>query len=107
VFEFETGEEEIEIPLPEGVLEKNMRIPLIVCVNKCDLQSQVFRDDSTQKIMFVLYRLRKICIQCKIYFHKLDGAGLIYTSIKNNSNLNLLYEYTLNITYGFPFRFKT
>ncbi len=64
MFEFETGEEEIEIPLPEGVLEKNMRIPLIVCVNKCDLQSQVFRDESNYKIMFVMYQLRKFCAKC-------------------------------------------
>lgn len=32
---------------------------------------------------------------------------MIYTSIKNNSNLNLIYEYTLNLAYGFPFRFKS
>ena len=43
----------------------------------------------------------------KFIYNKLDGAGLVYTSIKNNSNLNLLYEYTLNLAYGFQFRFKT
>ncbi len=32
---------------------------------------------------------------------------MIYTSIKNNSNLNLIYEYTLHLAYGFPFRFKS
>ena len=43
----------------------------------------------------------------KFYKNKKDGASLIYTSIKNNCNLNLLYEYTLSIAYGFPFRFKS
>lgn len=79
---------------------------MVVCVNKCDLQSQVFRDESTQKIMFVLYHLRKFCVKCTLEFI-LDGASLIYTSIKNNSNLNLIYEYTLNLAYNFPFRFKS
>jgi len=41
-----------------------MRIPLIVCVNKCDLQSQVFRDESNYKIMFVMYHLRSFCAKC-------------------------------------------
>lgn len=36
-----------------------------------------------------------------------DGASLIYTSIRNNSNLNLLYEYLLHRAYQFPLRFKT
>ncbi len=70
MFDFEKNDEEdIEIPLPEGVLDNNIRIPLVVCVNKCDLQSQVFRDESTQKIMFVLYHLRKFCVKCTIFYH--------------------------------------
>lgn len=79
---------------------------MIVCVNKCDLQSQVFRDESTQKIMYVLYQLRKFCVKCNFLLTK-DGASLVYTSIKNNSNLNLIYEYTLHLAYKFPFRFKS
>ncbi len=31
----------------------------------------------------------------------------MYTSIKNNSNLNLIYEYTLSLAYNFPFRFRS
>lgn len=36
----------------------------------------------------------------------LDGGTLIYTSIKNNSNLNTLYEYILHRSYKMPLRFK-
>lgn len=39
--------------------------------------------------------------------YQIDGAALVYTSIKNNSNLNLFYEYTLHLAYNFPFRFKS
>lgn len=41
------------------------------------------------------------------FINNSDGASLIYTSIKNNSNLNLIYEYTLHLAYNFPFRFKS
>lgn len=88
----------VDIPLPEGVLANNIRMPLIVCVNKCDLQSSVLREDSSNKIQLILYHLRKFCIQY--------GASLIYTSIKNNSNLSTLYEYILHRSYKMPLRFK-
>lgn len=35
-----------------------------------------------------------------------DGAGLIYTSIRNNCNLNVLYEYVLHRAYGMPLKYK-
>ena len=55
--------------------------------------------------MFVLYHLRKFCIQCTFLIN-LDGGSLIYTSIRNNSNLDLLYEYVLHRAYKMPLRFK-
>lgn len=36
----------------------------------------------------------------------LDGGSLIYTSIKNNANLNTLYEYILYRSYQMPLKFK-
>jgi hypothetical protein len=46
-------------------------------------------------------------ILCSMYvFIYVDGATLIYTSIKNNSNLNLLYEYILSLSYNFQFKYK-
>lgn len=38
--------------------------------------------------------------------HNSDGGTLVYTSIKNNSNLNTLYEYVLHRAYNMPLRFK-
>lgn len=45
-----------------------------------------------------MYHLRKFCVKY--------GASLVYTSIKNNSNLNTLYEYVLHRAYKMPLRFK-
>lgn len=59
-------EEELSLPLPEGVLEQNIRVPLVICVNKCDLQSQVLREESTSKILLILYHLRSLCVKCTL-----------------------------------------
>lgn len=75
-----------------------MRMPLIISVNKADLQTTVFREKNTEKIGFVQYHLRDACMKY--------GATLIYTSTKNNSNLNVFYEYILHRAYNFPLRFK-
>jgi hypothetical protein len=40
---YEQNEELLNLALPEGVLTNNIRVPLVICVNKCDLQSQVLR----------------------------------------------------------------
>ena len=37
---------------------------------------------------------------------KKDGGSLIYTSVKNHTNLTILYEYILHYAYGVPFRFE-
>jgi dynein light intermediate chain 1 len=77
-------------------LTANIRIPLIVAVNKSDLQSVVLRDKD--KISFVEYHLRKFCLTY--------GGTLIYTSTKNHSNLDVFYEYILHRVYDFSLRFK-
>jgi hypothetical protein len=64
LFDRENEEEQLTIPLPDGVLSNNIRIPLIICVNKCDLQSQVLRDESVNKILVILYHLRSLCVKC-------------------------------------------
>ena len=33
----------------------------------------------------------------------LDGAGLFYTSVKEDKNTELLYRYLVHRIYGFPF----
>lgn len=67
-------------------------------MNKCDLQSSVLRDESENKISFVLYHLRKFCLNY--------GAALIYTSLKNNTNLEVLYEYILHRSYNMSMKYK-
>lgn len=52
--------------MPEGVLGNNIRLPFIICVNKCDLQSQVLREESNSKILVILYHLRTACIKCTV-----------------------------------------
>lgn len=34
-----------------------------------------------------------------------DGAALLYTSMKENKNLDLTYKYLIHRLYGFPFHF--
>ena len=55
----------MSLPLPDGVLTANVRVPLVICANKCDLQSQVLREESASKIQVVLYHLRSLCVKCK------------------------------------------
>ena len=65
-YEREEEEEQLSLPLPEGVLEHNVRVPLVICVNKCDLQSQVLREESTTKIFVILFHLRSLCVKCNL-----------------------------------------
>jgi hypothetical protein len=67
-----------------------MLFPLIICVNKCDQQSLVLREESSLKMQIILYHLRNFCLTCT-YYMDLVGVTLIFTSIKNNSNLNTVY----------------
>jgi len=77
----------------------NLRLPIIISVNKADLQTTVFRDKNAEKISFVQYHLREACMKY--------GATLVYASTKNNSNLNVFYEYILHRSYGFPLKYKS
>ena len=39
-------------------------------------------------------------------FLKLDGASLIFISLEQDNNVNLLYRYFLHRAYGFEIEFK-
>jgi dynein light intermediate chain 1, cytosolic len=45
---------------------------------------------------------------CEVYccLHS-DGGALVYTSIRNNCNLALLYEYIIHTAYDFPFKLRS
>ncbi|KAJ8249409.1 hypothetical protein GJAV_G00234490 [Gymnothorax javanicus] len=81
------AEEEVLLPLGENVLTHNLGIPvLIVCTKDQDYKEEHFD--------FIQSHIRRFGLQY--------GAGLIYTSVKEEKNLDLLYRYILHKMYGFP-----
>lgn len=59
---------------------------------------------------FIQSHIRKFCLHCKLcvclielYMLSLDGAALVYTSVKEGRNMDTLYKYLLHRIYGFPF----
>lgn len=76
----EPNEEKIDIPLPDGALTSNIRMPFIVCVNKCDLQSSVLREESANKILYILYHLRQYCIKCSCFVIQMAAPSSIHPS---------------------------
>lgn len=45
---------------------------------------------------FIQSHIRKFCLQY--------GAALIYTSVKENKNIDLVYKYIVQKLYGFPYK---
>jgi len=86
-----------EIPLPEGVLQVNMGVPIVVVCCKSDLIWNIEKNkEQNEKILdFVMKNLREFCLTY--------GATLIYTSSKTKSNIDTLYEYIMHRLYGFKF----
>uniref|UniRef100_A0A3Q4BQK5 Dynein light intermediate chain n=1 Tax=Mola mola TaxID=94237 RepID=A0A3Q4BQK5_MOLML len=82
------GEDEaVVLPLGENTLTHNLGIPvLIVCtkVNKLNLENT--NDFVLQFMVLPIY-----------------GAGLIYTSVKEEKNLDLLYKYIVHKMFDFQF----
>ncbi|CAF3627668.1 unnamed protein product [Rotaria sp. Silwood1] len=91
------GEEQIVLPLPEGVLTKSFGIPVIVVITKCDVMSTLEKENDykDEQFDFMQYHLRKFCLEY--------GAALFYTSVKEKKNIDKLYKYILHKCYGYPF----
>ena len=89
-----------DIPLPEGVLQVNLGVPIIVICCKSDLIWTVDKNrDQNERILdTVLKSLREFCITY--------GASLFYTSSKSSMNLNTLYDYLMHRFYGFQLQHK-
>jgi len=70
------GEEQIVLPLPEGVLTKSLGIPVIVVITKCDVMPTLEKENEykDEQFDFMQYHLRKFCLEY--------GAALFYTSVK-------------------------
>ncbi|KAM6942863.1 cytoplasmic dynein 1 light intermediate chain 2 [Xenentodon cancila] len=90
-------DEDIVLPLGENTLTHNLGIPVLIVCTKCDAVSVLekehdFRDEHFD---FIQSYIRRFCLQY--------GAGLIYTSVKEEKNLDLLYKYIVHKMYDFQF----
>lgn len=82
----------------EGILERNLGVDIVVVVTKTDYMSTLEKDFyyKEEHFDFVQQYIRKFCLKF--------GAGLFYTSAKEDKNCDLLYKYLAHRLYGFPFR---
>uniref|UniRef100_K3WLE9 Dynein light intermediate chain n=1 Tax=Globisporangium ultimum (strain ATCC 200006 / CBS 805.95 / DAOM BR144) TaxID=431595 RepID=K3WLE9_GLOUD len=78
--------------MEEGVLSKNLGVPLILIVAKADL-----RPDNSLKMDYIEYVLRQFAIKY--------GAAIFYTSAKTGANIDTLRKYILHRTYPSQFKF--
>lgn len=89
----------LESPLKEGLLSSNCGVPIVFVVNKSDAVS-----DGEDKFLidqqsdFILKHIRKLAIDF--------GASIIYTSGRQNINIELLYNYICHRMFDFPFLSK-
>uniref|UniRef100_A0A4X2KKN0 Dynein light intermediate chain n=1 Tax=Vombatus ursinus TaxID=29139 RepID=A0A4X2KKN0_VOMUR len=89
--------ENVTLPLGDNMLTHNLGIPVLVVCTKCDAVSVLEKehDYREEHFDFIQSHIRKFCLQY--------GAALIYTSVKEEKNLDLLYKYIVHKTYGFHF----
>ncbi|KAL4624769.1 cytoplasmic dynein 1 light intermediate chain 1 isoform X2 [Arapaima gigas] len=93
----DTDEEGVLLPLGENTLTHNLGVPLVVVCTKCDAISSLEKEQDyrDEHFDFIQSHIRRFCLQY--------GATLLYTSVKENKNLDILYKYLVHRLYGFPF----
>eukprot|EP00064_Thunnus_orientalis_P017299 superscaffoldBa00003638_g17380 len=93
-------EESVLLPLGENTLTHNLGIPVVVVCTKCDAISTLEKehDYRDEHLDFIQSHIRHFCLQSVT-----DGASLVYTSVKEMKNLDVLYKYLVHRLYGFPF----
>jgi len=86
----------VDRQLDEMTLCENLGIPIVVVCTKCDCMESIEMefDYKEDHFDFIQYYLRQFCLRF--------GAALVYTSIKENKNIDLLKKYILHTLYGFP-----
>uniref|UniRef100_A0A674PCZ2 Dynein light intermediate chain n=1 Tax=Takifugu rubripes TaxID=31033 RepID=A0A674PCZ2_TAKRU len=92
------GEDEaVVLPLGENTLTHNLGVPVLVVCTKCDAVSVLEKehDYKEEQFDFIQSHIRRFCLQY--------GAGLFYTSVKEEKNLDLLYKYIVHKLYDFQF----
>ncbi|XP_061662692.1 cytoplasmic dynein 1 light intermediate chain 1 [Syngnathoides biaculeatus] len=89
-------EECVLLPLGDNTLTHNLGIPMVVVCTKCDAISTLEKehDYRDEHLDFIQSHIRQFCLQY--------GASLIYTSVKEMKNLDVLYKYLVHRLYGFP-----
>ncbi|KAF4315728.1 hypothetical protein BBO99_00009185 [Phytophthora kernoviae] len=78
--------------MEEGVLSKNLGVPLVIVVAKADL-----RPENSVKMDYIEYTLRQFAIRY--------GASVVFTSAKSGTNVNALRKYILHRAYPTQFKF--
>ncbi|KAL3663460.1 hypothetical protein V7S43_011349 [Phytophthora oleae] len=78
--------------MEEGVLSKNLGVPLVLVVAKADL-----RPENSVKMDYIEYTLRQFAIRC--------GASVVFTSAKTGTNVDTLRKYILHRAYPSQFKF--
>ncbi|XP_053570233.1 cytoplasmic dynein 1 light intermediate chain 1 [Bombina bombina] len=93
----EDHDDSVILPLGEDTLTHNLGIPVVVVCTKCDAISILEKehDYRDEHFDFIQSHIRKFCLQY--------GAALIYTSIKENKNIDIVYKYIVQQLYGFHF----
>uniref|UniRef100_A0A6Q2ZH84 Dynein light intermediate chain n=1 Tax=Esox lucius TaxID=8010 RepID=A0A6Q2ZH84_ESOLU len=90
-------EENVLLPLGENTLTHNLGLPMVVVCTKCDAISALEKehDYKDEHLDFIQSYIRRFCLQY--------GASLLYTSVKEMKNMDVLYKYLVHRLYGFPF----
>ncbi|KAF0043095.1 hypothetical protein F2P81_004432 [Scophthalmus maximus] len=92
------GEDEaVVLPLGDNTLSYNLGIPVLIVCTKCDAVSVLEKEQDYREehFDFIQSNIRRFCLQY--------GAGLIYTSVKEEKNMDLLYKYIVHKVYDFQF----
>ena len=89
--------EHIVLPLSESTLTRNLGLPLLVVLTKCDVMPSLEKDYDfkDETFDFIQQHVRKFCLSF--------GAALFYTSAKEGRNCDVLYKYILHRLYESPF----
>nr|CAB3240308.1 cytoplasmic dynein 1 light intermediate chain 1-like [Phallusia mammillata] len=82
----------------ELALSENLAMPLIVVCSKCDCMEslELDFDFKEEHFDFIQCYLRTFCLRY--------GASLVYTSMKENKNIEVLKKYILHKFYDFSFQ---
>uniref|UniRef100_A0A4W2BSD3 Dynein light intermediate chain n=2 Tax=Bos TaxID=9903 RepID=A0A4W2BSD3_BOBOX len=94
----EDRDDSVLLPLGADTLTQNLGVPVLVVCTKCDAISVLEKehDYRDEHFDFIQSHIRKFCLQY--------GAALIYASVKENKNIDLVYKYIVQKLYGFPYK---